>query len=114
METAFQTLPSDPAALRAIIVAQSAELAARDAELRSHGTLIEKLKAQLAALRRARFGASSEKIDRVIEQLELALEEIEVSEAQAEPSAEHADPTTGPLPVRSKPSSGSRSSAARA
>ena len=77
METAFANLPSDPAALRAIILTQAAELAAREAELRFHGTLIERLKAQLAALRRARFGTSSEKLDRIADQLELALEEIE-------------------------------------
>jgi transposase len=73
-------LPSEPDALRAIIAAQAAELAAKDAELRSERTLTEKLKAQLALLRRARFGASSEKIDRAIEQLELALDQIEAAE----------------------------------
>jgi transposase len=75
-------LPSEPDALRAIIAAQAAELAAKDAELRSERTLTEKLKAQLALLRRARFGASSEKIDRAIEQLELALDQIEAAELQ--------------------------------
>jgi transposase len=75
-------LPSEPDALRAIIAAQAAELAAKDAELRSERTLVETLKAQLALLRRARFGTSSEKIGRAIEQLELALEEIEAAEAQ--------------------------------
>ena len=40
---------------------------------------IEKLQAQLAALRRVRFGASSEKVERAIEQLELALEDIEAA-----------------------------------
>ncbi len=44
--------------------------------------MIEKLKAQLLLLRRARFGASAEKIDRSIEQLELALEDIEATAAQ--------------------------------
>nr|WP_311043932.1 hypothetical protein [Rhizobium binae] len=39
--------------------------------------------AQLAVLKRARFGASSEKIDRAIEQLELPLEDIETAEAEA-------------------------------
>lgn len=75
------SLSSDPNALRAIIAAQREELAVRDAALRSQATLIEKLNAQLALLRRARFGASSEKIDRVIEQLELALEDLEAAEA---------------------------------
>jgi len=99
------SLPSDPAALRAIIAAQAAELAAKDAELRSQRTLVEKLKAQLALLRRARFGASSERIDRAIEQLELALEEIEASDAQdvgrnisASDPKNRARPARQPLP----------------
>eukprot|EP01035_Chromulina_nebulosa_P067169 gene67169-92019_t len=72
-------LPDDISALRAIIVAQASELADQARRLQSRDTLIEKLKAQLALLRRSRFGASSEKIDRAIEQLELALEEIETA-----------------------------------
>jgi len=104
METAFANLPSDPAALRAIILTQAAELAAREAELRFHGTLIERLKAQLAALRRARFGASSEKLDRIADQLELALEEIEANQAQDEPQGTDAEATAGSRTPRSKPS----------
>jgi transposase len=91
-------LSDDIDALRAIIVAQAAELQSRDA-------LIEKLKAQLALLRRPRFGASSEKIDRAIEQLELALEEIEtVSSETVVPAPvgagepERAKPSRQPLP----------------
>ncbi|MCC4300301.1 IS66 family transposase [Aurantimonas coralicida] len=104
METAFANLPSDPAALRAIILTQAAELAAREAELRFHGTLIERLKAQLAALRRARFGTSSEKLDRIADQLELALEEIEANQAQDEPQGTDAEATAGSRTPRSKPS----------
>ncbi len=81
MKTPLDALPSDPDALRAIIAAQAADLARKDVELRSRDTLIEKLKAQLAALKRARFGARSEKIERAIAQLELALEDIEAGEA---------------------------------
>jgi len=96
-------LPSEPDALRAIIAAQAAELAAKDAELRSERTLVEKLKAQLLLLRRARFGASSEKIDRAIEQLELALEDIEAAAAQetrqAQPTARQADRRPARLPL---------------
>ena len=98
-------LPSEPDALRAIIAAQAAELAAKEAELRSERTLIEKPKAQLLLLRRARFGASSEKIDRAIEQLELALEDIEAAAAQetrpvppAEKRPDRARPARLPLP----------------
>jgi transposase len=52
-------------------------IAVRDAELYSKTLQIEHLKAQLAVLRRARFGRSSEKLDREIEQLELILGELE-------------------------------------
>jgi transposase len=44
---------------------------------------IEKLKAQLAALRRARFGRSSEQLDRDIGQLELLLGDLEEGDAEA-------------------------------
>lgn len=49
---------------------------------------IEKLKIQLARLRRQQFGQSSEKIDRTIDQLELVLEEFE-----AGPLADMVEPT---------------------
>ena len=68
-------LPNNIEALRAIIEAQAEEL-------RSQGSLIEKLTAELSVLRRSRFGKSSEKIRRTIEQLELALEDIEATDAE--------------------------------
>jgi transposase len=71
-------LPSDIAALHRIILAQAAEGEAREAELAAAkaGLLakaleVEKLKLQIARLRRMQFGRSSEKIARTIEQLEL-------------------------------------------
>lgn len=81
-------LPNNIDTLRRIIVTQAAdfaaELGARDAELAAARaglvakTLeIEKLKFQIARLRRAQFGRSSEKIARTIEQLEWMLEELE-------------------------------------
>lgn len=60
------------------------EIAVRDAELHAKTLHIEKLKAQLAELRRARFGRSSEKLDQAIEQLELLLGDIEEAQAQSE------------------------------
>ncbi|MFG1307402.1 IS66 family transposase [Xanthobacter autotrophicus] len=96
-------LPDDIDALRAIIVAQAAELADQARRLQSRDTLIEKLKAQLVLLRRSRFGASSEKIDRAIEQLELALEDIETTSFESvapvqESEPERAKPSRQPLP----------------
>ena len=72
-------LPDDVAALRAIIAAQAAELAAKDG-------LIGTLRLQLARLRRQRFGRSSERLDRDIDQLELVLEDLEAEQAAAAPA----------------------------
>jgi transposase len=76
MTFAPAVLPSDPAELRAFAALLQAELYAKSLH-------IEKLKAQLAALRRARFGRSSEKLDRDIGQLELLLGDLEEGDAEA-------------------------------
>lgn len=70
MPAAPADLPDDIAALRRLVLEQSAALQAQKLE-------IEMLKVQLARLRRERFGRSSEKLDRTIEQLELTLGELE-------------------------------------
>jgi transposase len=77
-------------------------IAVRDAELYAKTLQIEHLKAQLAVLRRARFGRSSEKLDREIEQLELVLGELEESVAESNARTEQAkkDPAS---PTRTKP-----------
>ncbi|WFU51873.1 IS66 family transposase [Sinorhizobium terangae] len=105
MGQSLSDLPDDVESLRAIIAAQAEELARKSQKLRSRDTLMEKLKAQLAVLRRARFGASSEKIERSIEQLELALEDIEAADAEFEGSVrsvsgsqDKAKPSRRPLP----------------
>jgi transposase len=71
-----------------MLAARTAELAAAKNGLIEKTLEAEKLKAQLARLRREKFGASSERIERTIEQFELALEEIEAA------TAEGAAPTT--------------------
>src|SRR6202166_5203919 len=57
------------------ILAQREQLASRDAE-------IEHLKLLIAKLRRMKFGGSSEKLNRQIEQLELRLEALQVNDAE--------------------------------
>ena len=101
-------LPDDMAALKALLIAKDAELTARTAELAAakNGLVvtqltIEKLKAQLAKLRRSKCGASSERIERALEQLELALEEAETAKAEAvaaqpQPEPEAADAEAQP------------------
>jgi transposase len=66
-------------------------LAVRDAELYAKTLQIEHLKAQLALLRRSRFGRSSEKLDREIEQLEMLLGELEEGVAESNARTEQAE-----------------------
>ena len=106
MSLASADLPSDPDALRAFALACQSELAEATAELQAAKlavqlrTLeIEKLKFQIAKLRRMQFGRSSERVTRQIEQLELRLEELEAGEAEAISQAAREDQ---PLPIRQK------------
>src|SRR5579871_5257518 len=87
MSPALPPLPSDPAALRAFIAALQAENhalkqenGALKNENRHSAVYIEKLKFELAVLRRAHFGRSGEKLDPRIEQLELQIDELETAE----------------------------------
>jgi len=102
-------LPCDPIALHAFATACQAELATATAELKAAQRAIqlrtleiEKLKFQLARLRRMQFGKSSERITRRIEQLELQLEELETGEAEAT-SRDEAEERPGPTRERKKP-----------
>ncbi len=88
MSNTVPSLPNDPAILRAMIAALEAENGQlqEDADrmaatLRAHEALVQALQIQIARLRKQKFGASSEKIEREIEQLELALEFLEVAAA---------------------------------
>jgi chromosome segregation ATPase len=75
-------------------------IAVRDAELYAKTLQIEHLKAQLAVLRRARFGRSSEKLDREIEQLELVLGELEESVAESNARTEQRSVRARHVPSR--------------
>src|SRR5271169_7170330 len=106
MSLASADLPSDPDALRAFALACQSELAEATAELQvarlavQLRTLeIEKLKFQIAKLRRMQFGRSSDRVTRQIEQLELRLEELEAGEAAAISQAASED---RPLPIRER------------
>jgi transposase len=98
------TLPDldglDPNELKAPIVSQHELIVSRDGEL-------ERLKLLIAKLQRMRFGRSSEKLDRQIEQLKLQLEALQQNDAEKvaalpEPLASvelRARPTRRPLPA---------------
>jgi transposase len=101
MSLATAELPSDPDALRAFAAALQAELYAKTLH-------IEKLKAQLATLRRARFGQSSEKLDRQINLLELVIGELEEAEAENAARQENAAASSGSTPPAKPPRIGNR------
>src|SRR5213592_4994586 len=91
-------LPSDFEDLKALFLAQSAELAAAKAGLLTRTLEVEKLKIEIARLKRMSFGASSERMHRELEQLELKLEELETAQAEAEAAAETAAAMEEPAP----------------
>lgn len=91
MSLSTAELPSDPQALRAFALALQGELGKSEARLeqtlaesRAKDLRIEKLEHQLQVLKRARFGRSSEKLDREIEQLELLIGDLQESRAEVE------------------------------
>src|SRR2546425_5351014 len=83
-------------ALKALIVAQHAQILSKDEQLASRDEEIERLKLLIAKLRRMQFGRKSEKLDRQIEQLELRLDELEASRAEKIASTS-ATPTAVPV-----------------
>src|ERR1700730_15129913 len=92
-------LPNSIEEMKQLFLAQAANLEKLNAELEAaksgliaYALEIEKLKFQLARLRRQKFGSSSERIDREMGQLEWRLEELEATKAQAEAKAEAAAP----------------------
>jgi transposase len=112
MSLATAELPTDPAELRAFALACQRELKAAELGVQFKTLEIEKLKFQIAKLRRMQFGRSSERINRQIEQLELQLEDLEAGAAEEaakdeeairdEAEAEAAEPLP-PARERNKP-----------
>jgi hypothetical protein len=84
------SLPDNPALLKALVSAQQAE--------------IERLQFIIAKFRRMQFGRRSEQMDETITQLELALEELECVRAkQPGDESPEADEATDPVAVPAKP-----------
>ncbi len=94
-------MPDDPAALKAMIAVLQAENAKMSATLRAHDLLVQSLRTRIAKLQKQTFGASSEKIEREIEQLELALEDLRVATAEADDTPPEEDEALdeGPVPA---------------
>ncbi|WP_264811792.1 IS66 family transposase, partial [Acetobacter ghanensis] len=108
MTSAPAVLPDDPDTLREMIVSLQTEVARLSASARAYEALVQSLKIRIARLQKQKFGASSEKIDREIEQLELLLEDVKIAIAAADPSPdirEHdvSDDALSPPRQRGKP-----------
>lgn len=104
--TPDNALPSDPAALAALVVALRGELAeersarrAAELGLQTKALEVERLRVQIARLRHERYGRSSEKLTEAIAQLELRLDELltdigaaggEIEELEGAPAPEKA------------------------
>ena len=89
-------LPYDVAALQAMVGVRDQKLTIFEAEIKERDFQIEKLKHELAGLRRHRFGSKSESLD----QLELTLEEQEIARAVDTPVADDAGDAAEDVPKR--------------
>jgi transposase len=84
-------LPNDVETLKGLVISQQIEL--------------EKLRFEIACLKRARFGRSSEQMDSQIIQMQLTLEDLEATRASfpersaPRPEEPEAKPARGPLPA---------------
>jgi transposase len=100
--TAKPVPTGDDATVRAALIAQRdlllAENAALIAQLYGADLLNEKLKLQIARLKRMTFGSSSEKDKALLTQLELALDDLEVSAGTDTAPAVPIMPADGALP----------------
>ena len=102
-------LPDDIDTLRAALAAERAARLSAEARATGAEAMIAHLKLLIAKLQRDRFGPTSERSRRLLDQLELQLEELEANAAEADvepaaagdprPGSSRAKPVRGPLPA---------------
>src|SRR6516164_6378063 len=111
-------LPNDVEALRSLVVERSAALAASSAKLEAAEALLlfqklelEKLRFEIACLKRIKYGRSSEQLDRELLQMQLSIEDLEASlaakplEVRPAPKEQAQKPVRRPLPEQLCPES---------
>ena len=76
-------LPNDVEALKGIILERSTKLEVAEALLISQKLELEKLRFQIAYLKRMKYGRSSEQLDRELVQMQLSIEDLEASLAES-------------------------------
>src|SRR5499426_2984005 len=93
MTSVPESLPSDLAAVHAMIIAERTarlEAEAKLANARAEAALIAYYKLEIEKLRRQLYGTRSERKARLLEQMELQLEELEATATEDELAAERA------------------------
>src|ERR1700688_4895173 len=98
-------LPNDVEALRRIVLEHSAKLEAAEALLIFKNLELEKLRFEIAYLKRMKYGRASEQLDRELLQMQLCIEDLEASlatkplEVQPTPKEPPGKPARRPLPA---------------
>jgi transposase len=98
-------LPNDVEALKGIILERSTQLEVAEALLISQKLELEKLRFQIAYLKRMKYGRSSEQLDRELVQMQLSIEDLEASlaakplEVRPTPKEPSEKPARRPLPA---------------
>jgi transposase len=99
-------LPNDVEALKGIILERSTKLEAAEALLISQKLELEKLRFEIACLKRIQYGRSSEALDRELVQMQLSIEDLETSlaskplEVRPAAKAPAEKPVRRPLPAQ--------------
>jgi len=98
MSKAFD-LPNDVEALKRLILEQTAALESAKATVISQTLELEKLRFEIACLKRMKYGRSSEQFDAQIGQMQLTLEDLgaSLSELPARPAAVAKEPPAKPV-----------------
>src|ERR1700731_1177966 len=103
-------LPNDVEALKGIILERSTKLEVAEALLISQKLELEKLRFQIAYLRRTKYGRSSEQLDRQLVQMQLSIEDLEASLAEkpleVRPAPKEPPQKPGPPPIAGTASPG--------
>jgi transposase len=98
-------LPNDVDALRRIVLERSAKLEVAEALLISQKLELEKLRFEIAYLKRMKYGRSSEQLDGELLQMQLSIEDLEASlaakpiEVRPAPKQPSEKPARRPLPA---------------
>ena len=93
-------LPDDIEALKRLVIDTDAAYDIARAELIAEQLEVERLRFQIAVLKRQQYGRSSEQLDTTIAQLSLTLEDLEASQAELLPAVTPEAPAPRERPAR--------------